>query len=87
MLHAATVSAAGVAIEQPLGRLALDHRVGDLVGVLLVSVALFADPARERNAAALLDDVRRLVRGGVEIGRACERDVIAGRIRLGPHRA
>ena len=55
-------------IQEVLGRPALDDAVGDRVGVALVGVARLADPALELDAAALLDDVRRLVRRGVQIG-------------------
>jgi hypothetical protein len=46
--------------QQRLGRLPLDHRVGDRVGVALVAVAGLADPALEVHAGALLDHVGRL---------------------------
>jgi hypothetical protein len=52
--------------------------------VLLVGVTGLAHAALELDAAALLHDVRRLVRGGVEIRRAGERDVVAAREAGGP---
>jgi len=75
-----------VPIEQRLGRLALHDEVRNRVGVLLVAIRRLADAALELDAAALLDDVRGLVRRGVEVGRSGERDVIADRDALGAHR-
>jgi len=75
----------GVTIEQRLCRLALHHQRCDLVGVLLVRVAGRADAALQLHAAALLDDVRGLVRRGEQVGRVAEHDVAAGRIGLGAH--
>ena len=74
-------------IEQRLGRLAGDHAIGDRVGMAFVAIAGLADAALQVNAAALLDDVRRLVRRGVQRWCAVECDVIARRERLGAHRA
>jgi hypothetical protein len=54
--------------------------------MLLVRVSLVSDAALQLHAAALLDDVSRLVRRGVQAWRARERDVIAGRVRLGTDR-
>src|SRR5262249_52387800 len=73
-------------VEQALGRLALYDRVGDRVGVLLVAIAALPDAARERDAGALLHDVRGLVGGGVQVGALAEGDVVAGRVRVGAHR-
>jgi hypothetical protein len=84
--RAAGGAAAAVAVEQALGRLALDHGVGDCVGVLLVGISDLADPALQVHAGALLHHVRRLVRRGVEVRRAAERDVIAGGVGLGADR-
>jgi hypothetical protein len=53
--------------------------------VALVDVAGRADAALEVDAGALLNDVRGLVRGGVEIRRAGERDVVAAREAGGAH--
>jgi hypothetical protein len=74
-------------IELGRGRLALDHQIGNRVGVLFVGVAVVADAAGEMDPGALLDDVRRLVRCGVEIGRRGERGRVAGRIGARAHRA
>jgi hypothetical protein len=54
--------------------------------VLLVRVADLADAALELDAALLLDHVGRLVRGGEQIRRPRERDLIADRVRVGTHR-
>src|SRR5262249_48001285 len=83
-LHA-PAGAAGHLAEQSLGAAARDDLIGDRVGVALVGVAGRADAARELHAAALLDDVRCLVRGGVQVGCTGERDVIAGREPGGAH--
>ena len=84
----ASVGPARVLIQQRLGRLAADDRVGDLVGVLLVGVADLADAALAvevgSTAAALLHRVRGFVGAGVHVGRAVEGNVVAGRVR---HRA
>jgi hypothetical protein len=45
-----------------------DHRIGDRVRMALVGIAGFTDPAAQLDARALLDDVRSLVGGGVQIG-------------------
>ncbi len=70
-------AATGHAVEGDLGRLAFDHQVRDLVGVLLVPVTLLADAAGKLYAAALLDHVGGLVCCGVKTGLALERDLIA----------
>ncbi|HEX8114344.1 MAG TPA: hypothetical protein VF516_41725 [Kofleriaceae bacterium] len=59
-------AATGVGVEQTLGGLALDHQIGDPVGVLLVRIAVAPDAASEVNARALLDDVGRFVRREVQ---------------------
>jgi hypothetical protein len=55
--------------------------------VPLVRVAGLVDAAFELDAAALMHEVRGLVRRGVKAGLARERDVVAGRVRLGADRA
>jgi hypothetical protein len=70
-------------VEERRGRLASDHGISDRVGVLLVRVAGLADTALEADAALLLDDMRGLVRGEVQVGRGCERDVRASGECLG----
>ena len=55
--------------------------------MLLVLVADLADAALQLHAAALLDHVRSLVSRRVQIGRAREGDVVAGRVGLGADRA
>ena len=87
-LHGAAAGARarrGVLAQQRLARLALDDKVGDLVGVALVRIAGLADAALELHAAALLDDVGGLVGGGVEVRLAAERDVVAGGEGVGAH--
>jgi hypothetical protein len=59
---------AGNLAEQHLGALTAYDPVRHRIGVLLVRVAGLADSVLEQDAAALLDDVRCLVRGGVQIG-------------------
>ena len=82
-LHRHRAAAAGRAgVEERRRRLAANDEIRDRVGVALVGVAGGADAALQRDAAALLDHVRGLVRGGVEIGRGAERDAIADRVRL-----
>jgi hypothetical protein len=44
-----------------------------------------ADATLQLEVAALLNDMRGLVRNGVQIGAAPQDDVIAGRVRLGTH--
>jgi hypothetical protein len=65
-------------IEDCLGAIAANDTVGHRVGVQFVRVADLANAAFELDAAALLDDVRRLVRRGVEAGRSGEPDRVAG---------
>jgi hypothetical protein len=48
---------------------------------LFVSIARLAHPAVELDPAALLDDVRGLVRRRVKVGRARERDIVARGVR------
>ena len=60
-------AAVGAVVEQRLGRLPAHDRVGDRVGVGLVRVAGLADPAGELDPGPLLDHVRGLVGGGVQI--------------------
>src|SRR5262249_20941747 len=67
---------AAVLIEQRLGGLAAHDRRRDRVRVLLVRVADRADRARQLHAAALLHDVRELVRDEEHIGLLGERDVV-----------
>jgi hypothetical protein len=82
-----TVATAGHLIEQRLGALAANDRVGHGIGVLLVSVTGGADAALELNAAALLDNVRRLVRDRVQVGAAAKDHVVPGGVCLGTHTA
>ncbi len=70
-------------IQQPFGRLASDHRVGDLVGVALVDIPDLAHPALQADAGPLLDHVGGLMGGQVQRRRTCEGHVTPGRIRLG----
>jgi hypothetical protein len=79
--------ARGTPVERRLGRSTLDDKIGDRVGVLLVRIAFLSDAAEQLHARALLDHVSRLVRRGVEVGRAGKRHRIAGRIGLRPHLA
>jgi len=65
-------------IEQSLGRLAAHHLVGDMIRLVRIAGAA-VDAAAELDPGALLDDVRGLVRGGVQIRRAREADAIADR--------
>jgi hypothetical protein len=75
------------AARQQIGSaLAAHDAVGDLVCVALVCVAGLADPALEVHPGALLHDVRGLVRRGVQIWGARERDVVAGSERPRAHR-
>jgi len=75
----------GLRTEELADRLALDDLVGDRVGLLLVGVAALADAPLEADASALLDDVRRLVGRGVQVGSRRERDVVAGRVGQRAH--
>src|SRR5262249_50044025 len=69
-------------VEDRLRPLALDDEVGDAIGLTLVLVAGAPEVALELNARALLDRVRGLVRGGVEVGLVRERDLVAARVGL-----
>lgn len=60
-----------------LGGAPADHRIRDLVSMLLVFIAWCVDPTLERDALSLLDHVRRFVRRGVQVRRVRERDVVA----------
>src|SRR5690242_14477694 len=80
LLPAATGSWACHRIEHVDRRAARDDAIGHGVGVPLVGVALLAHAALELHSTTLLDDVSRLVRGGVEIGRALERYRVACRV-------
>ena len=73
-------AAAGLA-EQPLGALAANHSVGDPIGVALVAVAIGAEASRERDALALLHDVRGLVSGDAQRRRLAKDDVATAGIR------
>jgi hypothetical protein len=77
--------AASALIEDHLGGTARDDGVGDRIGVRLVAIARLVD-ALERDTIALLEDVSRLVCGGVEIRLLAKGDAIAVRIRLGTER-
>ena len=74
-----------VTVEQRLGRLPGDDRVGGAIGGALVLVALLPDAAVDVHTCALLDDVGRFMRGGVEVRRLAERDVVAGGERRRAH--
>src|SRR5579883_902536 len=67
--------------------LTANHEVRDRVGVALEGVARLTDAAGELHAVSLLDHVRRFVRRGVQVGRAVEGDVLAGRVGVGSERA
>jgi hypothetical protein len=77
----------GVRVEQPLGARSPHDRVSNSIGMLLILIAGFTDPAFQLHPTALLDDVRRLVSGGMEARCSDERDVVTGRVRLGADRA
>jgi hypothetical protein len=83
-LHA-PAGATGHLAEQALSIASSDDLVGDGIGMALVGVARCSHTARQLDAGALLDDVRCLVRCGVEIRRARKRDVVAGRESRGTH--
>jgi hypothetical protein len=85
-LHRRGSAAAGVAVEQRLGTLALHDGIGHLVCVLLVDITALADGTLELDAAALLDDVGCLVRRRVETWGGGESDMVPGRVRLGTDR-
>ena len=55
-------------------RVTLDHSRGHCVGMLLVGISLLAYAALKVHVAALLHDVRRLVRRCMEIWRAAKND-------------
>ncbi|XXT97043.1 hypothetical protein WMF20_45160 [Sorangium sp. So ce834] len=82
-LHAG-LTTAPLLIQQGLGRLPADDRIGHLVGLPLVPISGLADPAVELNSRLLLHDVRRLVRRKPQVGRRTERDAIAQRERARP---
>jgi hypothetical protein len=71
-------------IQEVFGRLTLNDSICDRVRVLLVRVTRSAvEPALRSNSTALLDDVRRLVRHGVQRRRfAAQCDVLAVRVRF-----
>src|SRR5262245_27540523 len=66
-------------IEHGLRRASSDHSIGDRVGMTLVAVTGLIDTPKELNTPTLLDNMRGLVRGGVEVWRAVERDRVAHR--------
>jgi hypothetical protein len=73
----------GHLVEERRRRCSGDDGVGHGVRMPLVWIRGAAvDPALELDAAPLLDDVRRLVRRRVEIGRPGERHRVAARKRL-----
>src|ERR1041384_4057683 len=76
----------GWAVELALRRLARGDQVGGAIGLLLVRVSALANTALELHPAALLDDVRGLVSGGVKARRVRERDMVPGRVGLGTDR-
>ena len=57
------------------------------VGMALVRVPRLTDATLQLHATTLLDDVRRLVSGGLEARSTGKCDVIAGRVRLGADRS
>ena len=81
------VAAAGQLVEQRRSRLAGDHPIGDRIGMALVFIARRADAPLELDATALLDDVGRFVRSGVQVGPTAEDDMVAGGIGIGVHGA
>lgn len=72
-------------IEQRLGRLALDHLIGDRVSVMLVGIAVASDAAGQLHTTTLLHDMGGLVSREVQVWRFLKRDVIARRVRLRAH--
>jgi hypothetical protein len=76
-------AASGPGGQERRGRLAAHHRVGDRVGVALVRIIDRADAAVELDASPLLEDVRRLVGGGVQIRGRGEGEVVAGGVGRG----
>jgi hypothetical protein len=65
----------------------LNDGIRHLVGMPLVPIANLADTPFQLYASALLDHMRRLVSGRMKTRRTGERDVVAGRVRLGADRA
>jgi hypothetical protein len=57
--------------------------IGHCIRVLLVGVTGPANATSERDSGALLDHVRGLVCGGVQVWLAAKRDVLARGVRLG----
>src|ERR1041384_5071730 len=76
---AALVPGPAILIEQRLGGDSPDHRIRPRIGILLVWISVLADSPFLLNARSLLNNVRCLVRGGVQIGRAVECDMISRR--------
>ena len=75
-----------VGVEQRLTGLALHDQVGHCIGVPLVRVAGPANTTGDLSATTLLHYMRGLVRRGVKIGRARERDVVTSRERHSAYR-
>jgi hypothetical protein len=68
-------------VEDALRGTTAHDRVGDLIGLLFVTVADLADPAIELDARFLLHHVRGFVRRQPKIRRTAEGDAIADRVR------
>ena len=63
--------------EEIVRRRPLAIAVGHRIGLVLVRVACPADAPGQAHPAALLDHVRRLVRGEPQVRRRLERDMLA----------
>jgi hypothetical protein len=77
------LAAPGEWVEERHRRSTRDDGIGDRVRMALIGVARLIDTALELHSAALLDDVRGLVRRRVQIRRRSERDGIPVGIRSG----
>src|SRR6185503_9249581 len=75
-----------ISIEQVFSRLSCDDTICDLVRVGFMRIAHLAHASLEMDASALLHDVRCFVRSGMKVGGRGERNMVAGRECLRPHR-
>jgi hypothetical protein len=86
LLHATSASRSDHGVEQCLVRLTAHDLGGDRIGVLLIDGTRLTNATFELDAAALLHDVRRFVRGGEQIRCGSKGDVVAEGECLGAHR-
>ena len=75
-LHANVCAGAAVRVEQRLRRPAIDDRISDGVGMLLIYIIGPTHVAVELDACSLLNDVCCLVRCGTQFGLCFECDAI-----------